>query len=101
MWETLKPKKIAHLFTAKYKGQVLTAWVLFVFKDTLYYPYGASSSQHREVMASNLMMWKAIRFGKKLGLKKFDMWGSLGTNPDRNDPWFGFHSFKEKYGPEH
>ncbi len=101
MWEALKPKKMARLFVAKYKGQVLTAWVLFVFKDTLYYPYGASSSQHREVMASNLIMWEAIRFGKKLGLKKFDMWGALGPNPDKKDSWFGFHSFKEKYGPQH
>lgn len=91
----------AHLLTAKYKGKVLTAWILFVFKDTLYYPYGASSSEHREVMSSNLMMWEAIRFGRKLGLKKFDMWGALGPDPERNDPWYGFHNFKEKYGPEH
>ncbi|MCL5970591.1 MAG: aminoacyltransferase, partial [Patescibacteria group bacterium] len=34
----------------------LVAWVVFVFKDTLYYPYGASSTKHRETMASNLMM---------------------------------------------
>jgi lipid II:glycine glycyltransferase (peptidoglycan interpeptide bridge formation enzyme) len=46
-------------------------------------------------------MWDSIRFGKKLGLKKFDMWGALGPAPDPKDPWYGFHSFKEKYGPEH
>lgn len=86
---------------AKYRGKILTAWVLFVFKDTLYYPYGASSSENREVMASNLIMWEAILFGKKLGLKKFDMWGALGPGPDPKDPWFGFHNFKEKYGPGH
>ncbi len=107
MWGALqgqnldKNKLSAHLLTAKYKGKILTAWILFVFKDTLYYPYGASSSENREVMSSNLMMWEAIRFGKKLGLKKFDMWGALGPNPDKNDPWYGFHSFKQKYGPEH
>lgn len=91
----------AHLFTAKYQGKVLTAWILFVFKDTLYYPYGASSSEHREVMSGNLIMWEAIRYGKKLGLKKFDMWGAMGPYPDPKDPWFGFHNFKQKYGPEH
>ncbi|MBU4016648.1 peptidoglycan bridge formation glycyltransferase FemA/FemB family protein, partial [Patescibacteria group bacterium] len=89
----------SHLFLAKYKGKILTAWTLFVFKDTLYYPYGASSSENREVMASNLIMWEAIRFGKKLGLKKFDMWGALGPNPNPKDPWYGFHNFKEKYAP--
>jgi len=114
MWETLRNEKIkmknekldtdrltAHLFLAKYKDQTLAAWILFVYKDTLYYPYGASSSLHRETMASNLMMWETIKFGKKLGLKKFDMWGALGSNPDKNDPWYGFHRFKQGYGPKH
>ncbi len=107
MWETLKSESLdknklsAHLLTAKYKNKVLTAWILFVFKDTLYYPYGASSSENREVMSSNLEMWEAIRYGKKLGLKKFDMWGAMGPDPDKKDPWYGFHSFKEKYGPDH
>ncbi len=99
MWQTLK-NKIAHLFLAKYKGEILAAWILFVYGSTLYYPYGASSSLHRETMASNLLMWEAIKFGKKLGLKKFDMWGALGPNPDTKDPWYGFHRFKEGYGPK-
>ncbi len=80
--------------------QTLTSWVLFVFKDTIYYPYGASSREYREVMASNLMMWEATGFGKKLGLKYFDMWGALGPDPDKNDPWYGFNRFKEGYGGE-
>ena len=100
MWATLKDK-IAHLFLAKYKDKTLAAWILFTYKDTLYYPYGASSSLHRETMASNLMMWETIKFGKKSGLKNFDMWGALGNNPDKNDPWYGFHRFKEGYGPKH
>lgn len=91
----------AHLLLAKYKNEPLVAWILFVFKDTLYYPYGASSDKHREVMASNLMMWEAIKFGKKLGLKTFDMWGALGPDPDPKDPWYGFHRFKLGYGPKH
>ena len=52
-------------------------------------------------MHSNLAMWEGILFGKKLGLKKFDMWGAMEENPDTKDPWFGFHDFKRKFGPEH
>lgn len=114
MWETLKTgnsnkldknQLTAHLFLAKYtpenkkdKSVTLAAWILFVFKDTLYYPYGSSSNLYRNVMASNLMMWEAIKFGKKLGLKQFDMWGALSPNPNPKDPWHGFHKFKEGYG---
>lgn len=107
MWETLrqtqgkpidKNRLSAHLLKASYKGETLATWILFVLGDTLYYPYGASSNKYREVMASNLIMWEAIKFGKNLGLKKFDMWGALGPNPDTKDPWYGFHRFKEGYG---
>ena len=111
MWDTLhltnhqspidKQQLSAHLLTAEYRKRTLASWVLFVFRDTLYYPYGASSSEYRNVMASNLIMWEAIRFGKNIGLAKFDMWGALGKEPDAKDPWYGFHKFKEGYGATH
>lgn len=91
----------SHLFTARYDGKILTTMLFFVFHDTLYYPYGASSNESRNVMHSNLTMWEGVRFGKKLGLKKFDMWGAMGKDPDTSDPWYGFHNFKQRYGPEH
>ncbi len=107
-WNTLSHEAISpytslssHLFLANYNKKILASWILFVFKDTLYYPYGASSNEHREVMASNLIMWEAIKFGKKLGLKKFDMWGALGPDPDTSDSWYGFHRFKQGYRPSH
>jgi lipid II:glycine glycyltransferase (peptidoglycan interpeptide bridge formation enzyme) len=75
--------------------------MLLNFKDTLYYPYGGSSKIHPEVMANNLICWEAIKLGKKLGLKKFDMWGALGPNPSPSDPWYGFHRFKAGYGGKH
>ena len=98
--ETTKDFLSYHLFLAKYQHKTLAAWVLFTFHEALYYPYGSSSSENRETMASNLMMWEAIRFGKKLGLKQFDMWGALEPNPDIKDPWFGFHRFKQGYNPQ-
>jgi lipid II:glycine glycyltransferase (peptidoglycan interpeptide bridge formation enzyme) len=106
MWETLKNQKpilddlTAHLFTASLGREILTTWMIFIFKDTIYYPYGASSSEHRETMHSTLMCWEVIKYGKNLGFKNFDMWGALSENPDPNDPWFGFHNFKQKFGPK-
>jgi lipid II:glycine glycyltransferase (peptidoglycan interpeptide bridge formation enzyme) len=98
MWETLQPSGIAHLLKATYEGKTLVTWIVFTFNNILYYPYGASSSANREVMASNLMMWEAILFGKRMGCTLFDMWGSLGPEPSHKDPWIGFHRFKEGYG---
>ena len=44
------------------------------------------------------MAWEAIKLGKSLKLKYFDMWGALGPEADPKDPWFGFHKFKQGYG---
>jgi lipid II:glycine glycyltransferase (peptidoglycan interpeptide bridge formation enzyme) len=91
----------AHLLVARYQNEIITTWILFKFGDTLYYPYGASTREYREVMANNLVMWEAIRLAKAWGLKYLDMWGALGPEPDTKDPWYGFHTFKLGYGPRH
>lgn len=100
VFKTLRLAGMARLLIASYKQEPLTAWMLLNFKDTLYYPYGGSSNQHREMMASNLVAWEAIKLGKQLRLKRFDMWGALGPDPDTNDPWYGFHKFKQGHGGE-
>jgi lipid II:glycine glycyltransferase (peptidoglycan interpeptide bridge formation enzyme) len=99
MWKHLhinplkeKRKPIAHLLVAKYKKRIIASWIVFAFKDFLYYPYGASDYRYHKLMASNLMMWEAIRFGKKLGLKTFDLWGK--------EEGKGFTRFKEGYNPK-
>lgn len=98
MWEAMGSSSMLRIFEAHFEGKVLVSWIVFVFNGWLYYPYGASRSIHREVMASNLMMWEMIRLGKTLGCHHFDMWGSLGPDPDAKSPWFGFHKFKQGYG---
>ena len=91
MWGILRKADIAHLFTATYKGEVITTWILFIWKNFLYYPYGASTEKYKNVMANNLMMWEAIKFGKKKSLQTFDLWG--------REEGKGFTKFKEGYSP--
>lgn len=91
MWEILNKAGVAHLITATYKGEIITTWILFEWRDFLYYPYGASTQEHKNVMANNLMMWEAIKFGKKNNLKTFDLWG--------REEGKGFTKFKEGYNP--
>lgn len=128
MWETMKDAGLAKLFVARYvpnvipsdpelaegeprdlakrseTGEILATWIIFLFNNIGYYPYGASSDKYRELMASNLLAWKALQLAKRAGCKKFDFWGSLGPSPaggpDTKDPWYGFHRFKEGYGGE-
>lgn len=96
VWEAMK-KNIGHILIAFYKDIPLASYELFYFKNTLYYPYGGTSVEYRNLMASNLLMWETIKLGKKLGATKFDMWGSLGPNYDPSNDWAGFTRFKEGY----
>ncbi len=98
MWKEMTDSGMGRLLLAKYQGEVLTAWFVFILNKKIYYPYGASSTKNREVMASNLMMWEVIRLGLAEKCSEFDMWGSLGPDPDTSDSWYGFHKFKQGYG---
>lgn len=98
LWQTLKDTGMVHILLATYQGELLTAMMFFSIKDKFFYPYGASSTKHRNVMASTLTMWEAIRLGKKLNCTTFDMWGSLGPNAKQSENGYGFHKFKQGFG---
>lgn len=91
MWKHLQKAGIAHLLLATYQKETLVAWIIFKWKDFIYYPYGSSSDSHKNVMAPNLMMWEAIKWGKKNKAKTFDLWG--------REEGKGFTKFKEGYNP--
>ncbi len=100
VFETLKDS-MSHILVAWYEGVPLGAYHVFLFNDVLYYPYGGSSLEHRNVMGSNALMWETIRFGLRHGAHTFDMWGSLSPDYAGDDSaWGGFTRFKEGYGTD-
>jgi len=100
LWSVLQPAGMAHLIRASFKDKTLSVLMAFVHGDKIYYPYGASTREYKELMAPNLAMWELIKFGKEKSCKTLDMWGALGPKPNPNDPWYGFHRFKAGYGGE-
>lgn len=99
LYHTLKDS-ISHILIAFYENKAIAAYHLFEFNNVLYYPYGGSSDQYREVMGANLLMWEAIRFGRHHDCKSFDLWGSLDPDYDSSNIWAGFTRFKSGYGSE-
>lgn len=100
VWDGMKGK-YSKLFVAFYNDQPLAAYHIMYSKTRAFYVYGGTSSQEKQVMASNLLMWEVILEAKKQGKTYFDMWGALPENYDQKDPWAGFHRFKEGYGGRH
>lgn len=104
IWQILKKEKLARVALAFYtppetkKLICLNAWMLVNFHNTLYYPYGGSSAEYKNVMATNLTCWETIKFGQKNNLKYFDLWGAAAPDAPDSDPYKGFTRFKAGTG---
>lgn len=99
LWSHLKNTQ-SHILIAFLGDVPLAAYELLIFKKKIYYLYGGSSLLHKNVMAPNLLMWEAIRLGKKSGAELFDMWGSLPPEYFDSHSWAGFTRFKHGYGTQ-
>jgi FemAB family len=89
LWASLK-NKMAHLFVAEYKNKIIAADMIFKFKDGIYFAYGASALEHKDVMVPTALLWEVTRWGKLSGCKFFDLWGA--------EEGKGFSRFKEQFG---
>ncbi|OGC93071.1 hypothetical protein A3D85_02330 [Candidatus Amesbacteria bacterium RIFCSPHIGHO2_02_FULL_47_9] len=81
-----------HLFKAEYKDKVIASWVIFAWKDFIYYAYGAFDDEYKYLMAPVLGLWEIIKWAKKEGYKTMDLWGA--------EEGKGFSRFKEQFGPQ-
>lgn len=95
--ETLAPKKMASLFLAYHQNTVIGGVIVIFYKDTATYYYGASSYEHRNLMAPYLLQWEAICEAKRRGMKIYDFLG-IATPHAKNHPWAGVTEFKKKFG---
>ncbi len=71
-----------------------------IYGATGYYYYGASSYEHRALMAPFLLQWEAMHHCKKAGCSAYDLLGIAPPDADADHPWEGISSFKAKFGGE-
>ncbi|MEK7160541.1 MAG: peptidoglycan bridge formation glycyltransferase FemA/FemB family protein [Patescibacteria group bacterium] len=88
------------LFVAEYEGKVIAANIVVIFGRKATYLHGATSSEHREVMAPHLLQWEQIKYAKSLGCSEYDFWGIVNehTRDKRGASWEGFTRFKRGFG---
>lgn len=84
--------EIARLYVAEYKNKILAAGIFVFYGDTATYLHGASTHEHKEVMAPYLLHWEIIKLAKKLGYKYYDFYGINEAK------WPGVTRFKKGFG---
>ena len=101
IFDLLGPSGTAKIFTSYYKAIPLASWMVFIYENVLYYPYGGSSEDYKNLFGSEVLGWEIIKFGIQNKLDYFDMWGAAVDVNDREDSYYGFTNFKMKYGGTH
>ena len=96
--QCLMPSGFLHLELAYHGEQPLGAAVIHDYGQTAYYTYAASLPEARTKDVSELLLWQAMLNAKARGKTSFDLFGIAPPDADPSHPWFGFSSFKEKFG---
>lgn len=92
------PDRIA-LFTAEHEGDLVASTILIQVGGHVWYSYGASSTDKREVRGSNAVQWAMIRHALENGADVYDLRGITDTL-DPDDDHVGLIRFKVGTGGE-
>lgn len=94
--EVLFPAGFGSNFLAYYQDKPIAAIIVFTFGKRVWYMYGASASEFRNVMPNHLLHWEVIKWAKRKGIKEYDLWG-IPANPTEGHPLYGVYRFKKGF----
>jgi lipid II:glycine glycyltransferase (peptidoglycan interpeptide bridge formation enzyme) len=100
------PNNNCELIFAEYKNEKLAALMAFSQGSRAWYLYGASSNEHRDLMATYLIQWQAMLWAHSRGCTEYDLWGVPDLNLDMLEANFtsaqgglwGVYRFKRGFG---
>jgi lipid II:glycine glycyltransferase (peptidoglycan interpeptide bridge formation enzyme) len=94
------------LLIARFQGEPLAGLMVFRHGRRSWYFYGASSDAHRDLMATYLIQWEAMRWAMRLGCTEYDLWGVPDEDENvleaefnsRSEDLWGVYRFKRGFG---
>jgi lipid II:glycine glycyltransferase (peptidoglycan interpeptide bridge formation enzyme) len=104
--DLFEPRGHCRLLCAEFEEQPLAGLIVFVYGKRSWYFYGASSNEHRHLMPTYLLQWKAMQWAREQGSTEYDLWGvpdndqeTLEANfLERRDGLWGVYRFKRGFG---
>ncbi|MBQ1706088.1 MAG: peptidoglycan bridge formation glycyltransferase FemA/FemB family protein [Clostridia bacterium] len=87
----------ARLYMAFWEDRPIAGTLAVHYGNKVWYLYGASSNQHRNVMPNYQLQWEMIRWALETGAEIYDFRGVSGDlTPD--NPLYGLYLFKKGFG---
>jgi len=91
------PAKQAILYLARYQGEVIASSIHMHFGRETSYHHGASTQKYRNIPASYLLQWTAIRDALHRGDAVYNFWGVSPEGVEKH-PFAGVRTFKTAFG---
>ena len=89
-------KDYLRLIMADYEGQPISGAIAIYYGNKVWYLYGASSNEHRNVMPNYLVQWEMIKWALEKKCDIYDFRGVSG-HVDENHPQYGIYKFKKGF----
>lgn len=80
------------VYIAEHEGEALSAAIALYYGKKMWYIYGASSNEKRNLMPNYLMQWEMINWGLEKGCEIYDFGGVFELNKEN-----GLYKFKEGF----
>ena len=84
------------LYLAYYEGKVVAGTVAILYGDKVWYLYGASANEARNVMPNYLLQYEMIKWAIENKCRIYDFRGVSG-DLDENNPLYGLYRFKKGF----
>jgi lipid II:glycine glycyltransferase (peptidoglycan interpeptide bridge formation enzyme) len=85
---------------ARFNGEVMLVNFFVIYSGSAFFLFSGSENQNRKIGYTYLAQWEAIKYAKKIGLKKYNF-GAVILE-DNEYPfykgWHGFSDFKKRFG---
>ena len=99
MYDELVPNGHMKLMIAFYEDKPVSGIIDIIYGNKVWYLYGASSNEHRNLMPNYLLQWEMIKYAIENKKEVYDFRGVSGV-VDETHPQYGLYRFKKGFGAE-
>lgn len=97
VWNAFE-KENKKIYFAKHNNEILAGIFLIKYGNKVWYLYGASSNNKRNLMPTYLLQWQGIKWAIESQCDIYDLMGTPGiTKEDKNHHEYGLFKFKSGY----
>lgn len=72
----------SRVYLTSHEGEVLSSALAIPYNRKLFYMYGASSNEKRNLMPNHQMQWRMIQWAKEMEMEEYDFGGIFELNND-------------------